>query len=81
MLTSFCLATVQTDDYKPANIQALNNWTDKNPLGLNEILLNMKAYAPYHHLYAISLIFAIGNNKSDRALHQVQHGMLQKVMV
>ena len=61
-------------DYKPENIQALKdwmrellkNWTDKNPLGLNETLLTMKAYAPYHHLYAISLIFAIGNNKPDR---------------
>ncbi len=61
-------------DYKPENIQGLNNWmhevlknwTDKNPLGLNETLLTMKAYAPYHHLYAISSIFAIGNNKPDR---------------
>lgn len=61
-------------DYKPENIQALNNWmkeimknwTDKNPLGLNETLLTMKAYAPFHHLYAVSMIFAIGNNKSDR---------------
>lgn len=61
-------------DYKPENIQGLNNWmkeimknwTDKNPLGLNETLLTMKAYAPYHHLYAVSMMFAIGNNKSDR---------------
>lgn len=61
-------------DYKPENIQSLNNWmkeimknwTDKNPLGLNETLLTMKAYAPFHHLYAVSMIFAIGNNKSDR---------------
>jgi len=61
-------------DYKPENIQGLNNWmkeimknwTEKNPLGLNETLLTMKAYAPYHHLYAVSMIFAIGNNKSDR---------------
>lgn len=61
-------------DYKPENIQGLSNWmkeimknwTDKNPLGLNETLLTMKAYAPFHHLYAVSMIFAIGNNKSDR---------------
>jgi hypothetical protein len=61
-------------DYKPENIQALNdwmreimkNWTDANPLALNETLLTMKAYAPFHHLYAISMCFAIGNNKSDR---------------
>jgi len=60
-------------DYKPENIQALNNWmneirknwTEANPLGLNETLLTMKAYAPYHHLYAVSMIFAIGNNKSN----------------
>lgn len=61
-------------DYRPENIQGLNNWmkeimknwTAENPLGLNETLLTMKAYAPYHHLYAVSMIFAIGNNKSDR---------------
>lgn len=61
-------------DYKPENILALSNWmreimknwVEANPLGLNETLLTMKAYAPYHHLYAISLLFAIGNNKSDR---------------
>jgi len=28
----------------------LKNWTDANPLGLNETLLTMKAYAPFHHL-------------------------------
>jgi hypothetical protein len=61
-------------DYKPENAQALNSWmkevqkvwTDKNPLGLNETLLAMKAYAPYHQLYAISMCFAISNNMADR---------------
>lgn len=61
-------------DYRPENIQALNDWMheilskwiDSNPLGLNETLLAMKAYAPYHHLYAVSMIFSVGNNKSDR---------------
>lgn len=61
-------------DYRPENIQALNswmrevqkNWNEKNPLGLNETLLTMKAYAPFHHLYAVSSLFAIGNNKPDR---------------
>lgn len=82
-------------DYKPENIQALNNWmhevlknwTDKNPLGLNETLLTMKAYAPYHHLYAISLIFAIGNNKSDRVPSPSatwdaakSHGMIDQIV-
>jgi hypothetical protein len=61
-------------DYKPENIQALNewmkevmkNWNDRNPLGFNETLLTMKAYAPFHHLYAISMFFAISNIKHDR---------------
>lgn len=61
-------------EYKPENAQALNSWmkevlktwTGNNPLGLNETLLAMKAYAPYHQLYAISMCFAISNNMSDR---------------
>lgn len=61
-------------DYKPENAQALNTWmkevsktwTYNNPLGLNETLLVMKAYAPFHQLYAISMCFAISNNMSDR---------------
>lgn len=46
--------------------EVLKNWTDKNPLGFNETLLTMKAYATYHHLYAISLIFSVGNSMHDR---------------
>jgi len=61
-------------EYKPENAEALNlwmqeiqqRWTDSNPLGLNETLLAMKAYAPYHHLYAISMAFSISNNLADR---------------
>ena len=61
-------------DYKPDNAQALNTWmkevlktwSDKNPLGLNETLLAMKAYAPFHQLYAIAMCFAISNNMADR---------------
>lgn len=61
-------------DYKPENIQALNlwmtaikkNWVESNPLKLNETLLSMKAYAPFHHLYAISIMFSIANNQQDR---------------
>jgi hypothetical protein len=60
-------------DYRPENIQALNfwmhevakNWTPENPIGLNESLLAMKAYAPFHQLYAISMCFAISNNQRD----------------
>jgi len=82
-------------DYKPDNAQALNawmkevlkTWTDKNPLGLNETLLAMKAYAPYHHLYAISMCFAISNNMADRVpspsscLEKAkQHGLVDEIV-
>jgi hypothetical protein len=40
-------------------------WVEANPLGFDETLLAMKAYAPFHHMYAISMLFAISNNKSD----------------
>lgn len=61
-------------EYRAENAQALNQWmqhimkcwTADNPLGLNETLLAMKAYAPYHQLYAISMCFAINNNMVDR---------------
>ena len=54
-------------DYRPEDAQHLNlwmqkimkGWDDSNPLGLNESLLAMKAYAPYHHLYAVSMCFSI----------------------
>jgi hypothetical protein len=57
-------------DYPPENAQSLNQWmalvwkrwTKDNPLGLNESLLAMRAYAPYHHLYAISICFVSLNN-------------------
>jgi len=60
--------------YKPEDIQALNAWmkavrevwVDENPLGFDSALLVMKAYAPFHHLYAVSMIFAIANKASDR---------------
>lgn len=61
-------------DYPPENIFALNawmnavlaTWVNENPLSLNESLLAMKAYAPYHHLYAIAMCFSISSNQSDR---------------
>lgn len=61
-------------EYSPENAQALNQWMKQilkfwipeNPLGLNESLLAMKAYAPFHHLYSISMCFAIASNQSDR---------------
>jgi len=57
-------------DYSPEKAQALNVWMKKvwkrwnknNPLALNESLLAMRAYAPYHHLYAISVCFGVSNS-------------------
>lgn len=51
-------------DYSPQKVQALHElfaaveekWNKDNPIGLNNTLLAMKAYAPYHHLYTISVI-------------------------
>lgn len=82
-------------EYTPENAQALNAmmkevwkvWTTANPLGLNETLLAMKAYAPYHQLYAISMCFAILSNMSDRVpspyrcLERLrQYGLLEDVI-
>ena len=61
-------------EYRTENVYALNHWMNRirkawnnqNPLGLNETLLAMRAYAPYHHLYAVAMCFAIANNQSDR---------------
>jgi len=60
-------------DYESGNIYALSywmsevrkKWTKENPLSLNESLLAMKAYAPYHHLYAVSLCFCVSNNMPE----------------
>ena len=60
-------------DYEPENIQALNElskcvdlrWKNDNPLGLNDSLLAMKAYAPHHHLYAISVFFCEVNRMPE----------------
>lgn len=61
------------EEYKPANAQALNQWMQEimkgwipaNPFGLNESLLAMKAYAPFHQLYAVSMCFAIQNKQAE----------------
>lgn len=61
-------------DYPPENVFGLNawmhevmeTWVSANPLNFNETLLAMKAYAPYHHLYAIGMCFSIANNQSER---------------
>lgn len=60
--------------YKPEDVWALNawmtevqsTWIEYNPLNFNETLLAMKAYAPFHHLYAIEMCFSISNNQADK---------------
>lgn len=60
-------------EYAPEKVQALNilfstlyaKWDRDNPMGLNETLLAMKSYAPYHQLYAISVIFCEINKMND----------------
>ena len=60
--------------YKPENAFALkswmdsivSNWTEGNPLGLNPDILAMKAYAPYHQLYAVARCFAFANKQGER---------------
>lgn len=61
-------------EYDPENVQALNSWMQEtikswnstNPFGLNESLLAMKSYVPYHALYAVSQFFAIASGCPDR---------------
>lgn len=56
-------------EYEPKSVFALSHWMQEvrirwkkdNPLAFNESLLAMQSYAPYHHLYAISLCFCIAN--------------------
>lgn len=60
-------------EYAPECVQALNEmwnyiysrWNDNNEFKLNENLLAMKAYAPYHQLYAISIIACEINQMND----------------
>ncbi len=64
--------TLFKNEYSSEDLYAINfwmnkimeSWTDANPLGLDEIILTMKAYAPYHLLYAISMICAKSNNQT-----------------
>lgn len=61
-------------DYDAEDVYALNcwmnevlsTWTTENPVGFNETLLAMRAFAPYHHLYAVAMCFSIFNNEPDR---------------
>ena len=40
-------------------------WGKENPMGLNETLLAMKDYDPYHQLFAISVILCEINKMND----------------
>ena len=65
--------TLFKPEYLPEDIFAmefwmqkiLGIWTDENPLGLNPTYITMKAYAPYHFLFAISALFGRENGHSD----------------
>ncbi len=56
-------------EYAPEDVYALSHWMQEvrkrwkkdNPLALNESLLAMQSYAPYHHLYAVSLCFCVAS--------------------
>lgn len=60
-------------DYKPEDVYAINYWfnrimeiwTEDNPMSIDETYLTMKAYAPYHFLYAISSFVAKCNNTNN----------------
>lgn len=60
-------------DYSPEKILALTElykevskrWTNDNPLDLNEALLALKAYGPFHHLYAVSVLVCELNRMPD----------------
>lgn len=64
--------TLFKKEYKPEDLYALKfwfdrimqNWTIDNPLSIDETILTMKAYAPYHFLFAISMVFAKLNNST-----------------
>jgi len=63
-------------DYSPDKAQALNvwmrevwkKWCKENPLSLNESLLAMRSYAPYHHLYAISVCYGVSNSMPTESI-------------
>lgn len=81
--------------YLPENAEALNLWmqeimkvwTPKNPLHLNESLLAMKAYAPFHQLYGVSMCFSTMNNKLDKVpipdqcyINANSNGLLERIV-
>ncbi len=65
--------TLFNHDYRPEDLYGLEFWMQKimaiwtmdNPLSINEELLTMRAYAPYHFLFAVSAVFAKINGNSN----------------
>jgi hypothetical protein len=60
-------------EYNSEKVQALyelfdavyRKWGKDNPLGLNEALLVLKSYGPYHHLFTVSILFSEINKMQD----------------
>ena len=60
-------------DYKPEDVQALAElhkailpyWEPDSLKSLDENLITIKAYGPYHHLFAISMVFCELNKMSE----------------
>lgn len=65
--------TLFNHGYRPEDLFALEFWmqkimaiwNDKNPTGLNEEIMTMKAYAPYHFLFGISALFSKINGNTN----------------
>lgn len=65
--------TLFKNEYSPEDMFALNFWmkkimdvwTEDNPLSIDETIMTMKAYAPYHLLFSISCVFAKVNANSN----------------
>ena len=65
--------TLFNHEYRPEDLYGLEFWMQKimsvwtleNPLSINEELLTMKAYAPYHFLFGVSAVFAKINGNSN----------------
>ncbi len=60
-------------EYRAEEVQALkeiyeavySKWTVDNPLGLNEALLAMRGFVPFHHMFAISVLLCEINKMHD----------------
>lgn len=84
-------------DYAPENMQALKElmdeikkcWTPENPLNLNPAMLGMKSYLPYHHLFAISVLFGAVNsmpvdsvpNPAKALANLKKYGLMEQVII